>query len=494
MLVLEKGKRYRSEDFPETNWNIRKNLWVPQLGLYGIWVLTLLKHLLILHGTGVGGGSLNYCNQLLIPPDDVFEKPGWGPGDWKDRLAPFYQEARRMLGATPSPSVGEADRILAEIGREIRGEDTFHINEVGVFFGEPGEPVPDPYFHGEGPRRKGCTYCGACMIGCPVGAKNSLDKNYLYLAENKYGVSILPETEVVGVRPLSSGYAVITKHSTGFKHPKRVFRSKAVVFSGGVMGSVKLLMQCRAWGLLPGLSPQLGNYVRTNSEALVGATANDIRANYSDHISINSGIYPDAHTHIEVVRFNEGSDLMGFITAPLTDGGGEIPRQVRFLGNVLRHPWNFYKSLWPYRWGARTPILLVMQALENHIAFDYEPRWWRFGQRTLNTRLPGSMQRIPSYIPIGNEVARRMAKAIGGQPGSSWPEVLFDVPTTAHILGGAVMGESEETGVVGYNGEVHGYPNLYVIDGSIVPANLGVNPSLTITALAEYVTAQVPAK
>jgi len=494
VAVLEKGKRYESRDFPRTNWNLRKNLWIPQLGLYGIWNLSLLRHAFILHGTGVGGGSLNYCNQLLVPPDEIFEKPGWGLGDWKARLAPFYDRAKRMLGPNPSPQVGKADEILAEIGKEIRGQDTFHINDVGVFFGEPDKTVPDPYFNGEGPERTGCTFCGACMIGCPVGGKNTLDKNYLYLAEHKYGVKIFPETEVTGVRPLDDGYEVLTKKSTGILHAKKTFKAYGVVFSGGVMGSVKLLLACKSKGLLPRLSPQLGNFVRTNSEALLGVKANDRNADYSDQISITSGIYPDESTHVEIVRFNKGSDLIGLLGTLLTDGGGRIPRVVRFLGNVVRHPWAFLKSLSPFGWGARTPILLVMQTVENYMHFDYKRRWWRFGKRSMNSSLGPGTKKVPSYIPVANEIARRMGEKMDGQPLSSWPEVLFDVPTTAHILGGAVMGETKETGVVDFNGEIHGYPNLYVVDGSNVPVNLGVNPALTITAVAEYIMSQIPPK
>jgi cholesterol oxidase len=494
VVVLEKGKRYNTQDFPRTNWNLRKNLWISQLGFYGIWVLSLLKHVFILHGTGVGGGSLNYCNQLLVPPDEVFNKTEWGPGDWKAKLAPFYDRAKQMLGAVPCPQVGKADEILAEIGKEIRGEDTFHINDVGIFFGEPDKTVPDPYFNGEGPERTGCTFCGACMIGCPVGGKNTLDKNYLYLAEKKYGIVIHPETEVIGVYPFNEGYEVLSRKSTGFRHPKKTFKTHGVVFSGGVMGSVKLLMECKSKGMLPKLSDQLGNFVRTNSEALLSVKANDKHADYSDQISITSGIYPDENTHIEVVRFNKGSDVMGILATLLTDGGGRIPRWVRFLGNVLRHPLKFLKSLWIFGWGARTPVLLVMQTLENHIRFDYRRRWWRLGKRSMNSALVPGSKKIPSYIPIANEIARRMGEKIDGQPMSAWPEVLFDVPTTAHILGGAVMGETPEKGVVDFTGEIHGYPNLYIVDGSNVPVNLGVNPSLTITAMAEYIMSQMPNK
>ncbi|MFC1823199.1 GMC oxidoreductase [Thermodesulfobacteriota bacterium] len=493
IAVIEKGKRYRPEDFPRSNWNPRKFLWQPKFGLYGIWALSLLRHVFILHGTGVGGGSLNYCNNLLIPPDEVFEKPEWGPGDWKTKLAPFYEEARRMLGANPSPSVGRADQILAEIGREMTGKDTFHVNDVGVFFGEPETIVPDPFFGGDGPDRKGCTFCGACMIGCRDDGKNTLDKNYLFLAE-KLGTKIFPETEAVGVRQLDGGYEVLTKRSTGLRSKRKNLRARGVVFSGGVMGSIELLMICKARGMLPRLSNQLGNFIRTNSEALIGVTAHDRHADFSDQISITSGIYPDDKTHVEIVRFNKGSDVVGLLSTLLTDGGGHLPRFVRFLGNVLRNPWAFLKSLWPAGWGARTPILLVMQTIESYLRFDYRRRWWRFGKKSMNSRLSKGTRKIPSYIPIANEIARRMGEKMPGQPMSSWAEVLFDVPTTAHILGGAVMGETSEKGVVDFDGQVHGYQNLYVVDGSNIPVNLGVNPSLTITAMAEYIMSQIPPK
>lgn len=493
VAVLEKGRRYRPEDFPETNWNLRKSLWNPGLGLYGIWALTLLRHVFVLHGVGVGGGSLNYCNNLLVPPDKVFAQPGWGPGAWKARLAANYALARRMLGTHPSPSVGRADRILQEIGREIRGEDTFHVNDVGVFFGEPGRTVPDPYFGGRGPERTGCTFCGACMTGCREGGKNTLDKNYLYLAE-KLGTEVIPETEVTAVKPAGDGWEVRTRKATGLRRKDRTFRAGRVVLSGGVMGTVKLLLRCRRAGLLPGLSPRLGDFVRTNSEALVGAVARDRNADYSDHISINSGIYPDEHTHVEVVRFARGSDLMGLLTTLLTDGGGRMPRAARYLGTVFRHPLEFLQDLNPMGWGARTSILLVMQTTESHMRLDFQPRWYRLGLCTMNTRLAPGAPPIPSYIPIANEIARRMAERVDGRAVSSWSEVLFDVPTTAHILGGAVMGETVEQGVVGFDGQVHGYPGLYVVDGSNVPVNLGVNPSLTITAMAETVMETVPRK
>lgn len=491
--VLERGRRYRPEDFPRTNWNLRKFIWMPRIGLYGIQCLTLLKHVFVLHGAGVGGGSLVYANQLLVPPDPVFEKPEWGGGSWKERLSPFYDEARRMLGAVISPSVGKADEILAEVGRELRGEETFHVNDVGVFFGEPGKTAPDPYFHGEGPERIGCTFCGACMIGCRDGGKNTLDKNYLYLAENR-GVEIVAETEVTGVRPTGDGYEVLTRRATGLYRPKKTYFARSVVFSGGVMGTVRLLMDCKEKGFLPRLSGRLGENVRTNSEAILGVTARDPNADYSDHIAINSGIYPDSDTHIEIVRYKKGADAMSALTTLLVDGGGPVPRTLRFVGTAIRHPVEFLKSIWPFGWAARTAILLVMQTAENHIRFTFNPRWWRLGRRSMNSEIAPGTDRVPTYIPIANTVARRMAEKMDGQPQSCWSEVLLDIPVTAHILGGAVMGETPDQGVADFSGRIFGYPNLYVADGSVVPVNLGVNPALTITALAEYILSKIPEK
>jgi len=493
VTVLEKGRRYRPEDFPKTNWNLRRYLWMPQLGLYGIQMLTLFKHVLVLHGGGVGGGSLVYANQLLVPPDEVFAKPEWGGGDWKAKLEPHYREARRMLGATPSPQVGRADEVLREVGREIRGQDTFHMNDVGIFFGAAGESVPDPYFGGDGPDRVGCTFCGACMIGCPVGAKNTLDRNYLHLAE-RLGVRIIPETEVTGVRQVDGGYEVMTRRSTGLRHPRGSLRAGGVVFSGGVMGSVPLLMKCKQRGWLPELSDRLGQLVRTNSESILAVDSRDRTVDWNDQIAITSGIYPDDATHVEIVRYNKGSDVLFGLVTVATDGGGRVPRQLRFLGNVARHPLQFLRALWVPGQAARNSVVLVMQTDENHLRLEYRPRWWKLGGHGVTSTVPAGQQRVRSYIPVGNEVTRRMAKKMNGHPKSMWSEVLLDAPTTAHILGGCAMGASPDEGVVGFNGEVFGHPNLYVADGSVVPANLGVNPSLTITALSEYIMAQVPSR
>lgn len=493
VAVLEKGKRWQKEDFPRTNWNLPKYLWMPRLGCYGFQMLTFLKHVVVLHGGGVGGGSLVYANQLLVPPDEVFARPEWGIPDCRERLRPHYEEARRMLGANPSPQVGRADQCLREVGIELRGVDTFHKNDVGIFFGTPDQTVPDPYFGGRGPERTGCTFCGACMVGCPVGAKNTLDKNYLYLAEG-LGARIIPETEATGIRPWNEGYEVLARRSTGLRHPPRRYRARGVVLSAGALGTVKLLMQCRENGLLPGLSPRLGHYVRTNSEALLGVMSRDRRVNWNDQIAITSGIYADETTHIEMVRYNKGSDGLLNLLTLLTDGGGRTPRALRFAGNCARHPLLFLRLLWPLGKAAATTVVLVMQTDENHLNLDYRRRWWRLGGRSLNSTVAPGQTRSPSYIPIANEVARRLAVKMNGVPLSFIGEALFDTASTAHILGGCCMGATPAQGVVGFDGEVFGCPNLLVADGSVVPANLGVNPSLTITALAEFIMAQRPSR
>jgi cholesterol oxidase len=493
VAVLEKGKRWQPEDFPKTNWDIRKYMWLPQLGCHGYQMLTQFKHVLVFHGGGVGGGSLVYANQLLIPPDEVFDQPEWGFAESKAILLPHYQEARRMLGANPSPQIGVADKCLRQVGIELRGKDTFHKNEVGIFFGTPDKKVPDPYFDGRGPARTGCTFCGACMVGCRVGAKNTLDRNYLHLAEG-IGARIIPETEVTGIRPRSGGYEIFTRKSTSTRHVKRTYRAKAVVLSGGVMGTVKLLFQCRHSGMLPNLSPQLGNYVRTNSEALLGVMSRNKSVDWNDQIAITSGIYADDTTHIEMVRYNKGSDVLLNIFTLMTDGGGNVPRAVRYMEQVVKHPLRFVKLLWPFGKAASTTVVLVMQTDNNHLRLNYRPRWWRLGGLSMNSELPSGQTRSPAYIPIANEVTRRLAEKMDGIPLAGIPEALFNSPGTAHILGGCCMGASPDKGVVGFNGEVFGYPNLFIADGSVVPANLGVNPSLTITALSEYIMSQRPEK
>ncbi len=493
VCVIEKGRRFASRDFPKTNWNFKKYFWLPALGCTGIQAMTLLKDVFILHGTGVGGGSLVYANNLLIPPDEVLQDPRWGPGDWKTRLMPFYHTARKMLGAVTSKVTVPGDDLLKEIAAEFGREDTFHVNDVGIYFGEKGVTVPDPYFEGRGPERTGCELCGGCMVGCRYGAKNTLDVNYLYLAE-KAGAVIIPEHEVTDVQPLDGGgYQVSARRVTGFRHSMTQLTSKGVVFSAGVLGTVKLLYQCKVRNHLPGISDQLGNFVRTNSEALVGARASRYDTDYSKGIAITSGVYPDKDTHIETVRYGKSQDSMSLLATLLTGGGSPWPRPIRLLGNIIRHPIKFLQSLSPFGWAERTTILLVMQTISNYLRLEYKRRWWRLGGRSLNSNW-NTDEKIPSYIPVANEYARRMAAKKNGIAFSILPEVLLNTSSTAHILGGCVMSETPEQGVIDYSGKIHGFDQLYVIDGSIVPVNLGVNPSLTITALAEYILNQIPEK
>ena len=492
VLVIEQGKRYQTEDFPKSNWNLRKYFWAPKLALYGIQAMTLLKDVFILHGTGVGGGSLVYANNLLVPPDKVFDDPRWGSEGWKEKLTPYYKIAQIMLGATPSKVITKADKILKKCAAEIGKEDTFHVNDVAIYFGEEDVTVPDPYFNGKGPDRTGCTLCGGCMVGCRYGAKNTLDKNYLYLAE-KLGVKIISETQVTDVLPQTDNqHQIETKKITGIFGKKSFFKAKGVVFSGGVMGTVKLLHKCQDNGSLPNISNKLGDVVRTNSETLVGVKAND-GEDYSKGIAITSGIYPDENTHIETVRYAKGQDAMSGFATILTGGKEGLPRQLSFLFTILRHPLQFLKSLWPFRWAEKTTILLVMQTISNYMRFEYKRRWWRLGKKSMNSNWHTN-EKVPSYIPVANDFAERFAKRVNGAAFSVLPEVLFDTSSTAHILGGCIMSDSPDSGVIDFSGKIHGYKNLYIVDGSIVPANLGVNPSLTIAALAEYIMEQIPQK
>lgn len=492
VAVIEQGRRYRPEDFPKTNWNLRKFFWLPGLFLYGIQAMTLLKNVFVLHGMGVGGGSLLYAGNLLVPPDEVFDDPAWGLRGWKAKLTPHYQTARKMLGATLSKVVTPADEFLKECAAEIGREHTFHVNEVGIYFGEEGITVPDPYFDGIGPERTGCTLCGGCMVGCRYGSKNSLDLNYLHLTE-RLGVEIIAEHRVVDVQPSGRGYEVTARRVTGLLSPRRTYHAAGVIFSGGTLGTVRLLHQCKARGSLPNVSDQLGRVVRTNSEALVGAKARGKEVDYSKGIAITSGIYPDENTHIETVRYGQGQDAMSLLGTILVGGGRPWPRPVRFMGNIVRYPVRFLRSLWPFGWARRTTVLLVMQKIDNYLRLEYKRRWWRLGGRSMNSNWH-TRQPVPSYIPVANDFARRMARKVKGEPLSVLPEVVFDTSSTAHPLGGCIMAESPAKGVTDFKGQIHGYDNLYVVDGSLIAANLGVNPSLTITALAEYIMDQFPEK
>ncbi len=495
VAVLEAGRRYRDEDFARTNWNIFRSIWLPILRCFGIFRLTLLDDALVLSGAGVGGGSLNYCNTLLTPPDSFFNDPQWsGMGDWKKTLEPHYATARQMLGVTCNPVETPADRLLMSVAEELGCSDTYRMQDVGVYFGEPEKTVPDPYFDGKGPERTGCKLCGGCMTGCRHNAKNTLVKNYLYLAEG-LGVEIFPETSATLIREVSGGYEVDTYRTTSLLHTgRRIFSASQVVLSGGVLGTLPLLLKCQEQATLPRLSTRLGRRARTNSEALNGVTAKTSDVDYSYGVSITSSIYVDDVTHIEPVRFARGSDLLSLIDTPLTEGKSPRRRALNWFLNIFRHPITFLRSLWPFGWARHSVIFLVMQTLDNSIHLFRKRRWWWPFKKTLASKREDGRERIPAEIPQAQLAAKVAAKKMNGLPKNVITEVLLNMGTTAHILGGSAIGPDPEHGVIDGQNRVYGHEGLYVVDGSMMPANLGVNPSLTITAMAEHAMSHIPEK
>ncbi|HEX5761465.1 MAG TPA: GMC family oxidoreductase [Thermoanaerobaculia bacterium] len=502
VLVVEAGRRWRSEDFPRSNWNLRKFLWLPALFCYGIQRLTLLRDTLVLSGAGVGGGSLVYAGTLLVPPDDAFRRGGWPRGvDWRARLAPHYETAQRVLGVVENPRLWEGDRLLLDFARELGREESFRPTTVGVLFGEgPGAPAGDPYFGGEGPARATCTHCGGCMVGCRHGAKNTLDKNYLWFAE-RLGAEVLAETRVAGLEPLAGpaghgpGYRLRLESSTRkLRKGRRTVTARGVVLAAGALGTVDLLLRGRDTGALPHLSPALGRFVRTNSEVICGLTARADTVDYSRGVAISSGFQPADDTYMEVVRYPAGSDAMGLLGTLLTDDGSRLTRPIRWFAACARHPFDFLRTLKLTGWARRSTILLVMQTLDSSLALVRARRWfWPF-RKSLTSRAEPGQPPVPTFIPVANQAARTLAARIDAFPSSAINEVLLNVPTTAHLMGGATMGSSPAEGVVDAANRVFGYNELYVVDGAAIPANLGVNPSLTITALAEHAMSHLPAK
>ncbi|OQX95115.1 hypothetical protein B6I21_07080 [candidate division KSB1 bacterium 4572_119] len=495
VCVFEKGKRFQKNDFPDTNWKLWNWLWMPRINFTGIQQLTLLHNVFILSGTGVGGGSLVYCAVLFEPPDTFYYDPQWAGlnGDWKKKLAPFFKEAKRMLGVTENPKLWKSDELLKDYAKEIGREKYFRPTQVGIYFGEPGVTVSDPFFNGKGPARTGCDFGGQCMVGCKNGGKNTLDRNYLYLAEN-LGVKIVPETEVVRVKEDGNGgYELTTRNSIGLIRGNiQTIHVRGVVFAAGALGTNKLLLECKRSGALSKISDQLGKVGRTNSEVMVGARARSGDSEYCEGIAIASSLFVDDVTHIEPVRFARGADAMFWLSTLATDGGTRLTRPLKHIWNCLTHPIDYLRSRNPVGWAKRAIILLVMQTLDNQLHFHWKRRWWFPFTRSLTSK--GTVKSTPTYIAAANDAAKGIAKRINGIPQSAVTEVLFNIPLSAHILGGAVIGKSPQHGVVDKYGKVFGYENMYITDGSIVPANLGVNPSLTITALAEYVMSNVPEK
>ncbi|MFD4181067.1 GMC family oxidoreductase N-terminal domain-containing protein [Rhodococcus sp. NPDC058514] len=490
--VLEAGRRFADDELPKTNWRVGRYLWAPQLGMYGLQRMHLLPDVLVVAGAGVGGGSLNYANTLYQPPKRFFEDPQWGHiTDWQAELAPYYDQAKRMLGVRMNPSVTPSDRIMREVAEEMGVGDTFTATPVGVFFGEPGVSTPDPFFGGKGPDRTGCTECGSCMTGCRVGAKNTLVKNYLYLAE-RAGAVVHPLTTVREIRPRAGGgYEVRTRRTDGVRRRESVLTADQVVVAAGTFGTQRLLLEMRESGALPRLSGRLGTVVRTNSEAVLAATARRrTDADYTRGVAITSSFHPDDHTHIEPVRYGKGSNSIALMQTVLSDGGGRIPRPLKTLAVAARRPGAFLRSLSVRRWSERTVIALVMQTDDNSL--ELTRTRGMFGRRKMTSRR-GAGEAPPKWIPQGHTAIRRIAEKIDGDAGGTVFDVV-DIPMTAHFLGGCVIGDSADSGVIDPYLRAYGYEGLHIVDGSAISANLGVNPSLTITAQAERAMALWPNK
>ncbi|MFD4537362.1 GMC oxidoreductase [Kitasatospora sp. NPDC058397] len=516
VAVLEAGRRFERDELPRNSWDLPNYLWAPKLGLYGIQRIHLLANVLILAGAGVGGGSLNYANTLYVPPKAFFEDRQWRHiTDWQEELAPFYDQAQRMLGVRLNPTVTPSDVHLKAAAEQMGVGDTFHMAPVGVFFGDgqdaggragaaPGDEVADPYFGGAGPARKACVECGECMTGCRHGAKNMLTENYLHLAE-RGGAEIHPLTTVARIRELpgadgSRGYAVDVRRTDSRSRTDRVkagartITAARVVVAAGTYGTQSLLHRMRDGGHLPRISGRLGELTRTNSEALVGAQTTDrrygSRVDFTKGVAITSSIHPDASTHIEPVRYGKGSNAMGALSIAQVKGGGRAPRWLRYLGGSVRHPVTFARSMNQHRWSEKTIIGLVMQSLDNSITVSLKKDL--LGKSRL-TSAQGHGAPNPTWIPAAEQGAQALAEQINGFAGSSAGEI-FDIPMTAHFLGGCPIGDAPETGVVDPYHRLYGHPGISVVDGAAVSANLGVNPSLTITAQAERAMSMWPNK
>ncbi|MCL4272360.1 MAG: GMC family oxidoreductase [Anaerolineales bacterium] len=509
VLVLEKGKRFNDNDFATSNWQYWKYLWMPALRAHGIMQISILKGVMVLHGAGVGGGSLGYANVLEVPSDETFATPAWNsPLPWGQLLKPHYETAKRMLGVARNPKLWKADLLLKEMADERGMGHTFRATDVGSFFGEAGVIVPDPYFGGEGPARAGCQHCGGCMVGCRHNAKNTLPKNYLYFAE-KNGAKVVSEVEVTGVKPLTvdggqltanhqpstANYEITYRNSTTLFKRTQTVHARNVIFSAGVMGTMKLLLNLRdVKQSLPKLSAKLGTMVRTNSEGLLGSVARTSDVNYSEGVAISSIYNHDEMTRIEPVRYPDGSSLMRFLAAPLIDKHFSVPRRLlNFLGWALTHPVDFAKALILPGWAHNVTILLVMQHADNRMRFKIgRSVFTLFRTGMVAEEEPGYT--INAQVEGSHEITREFARRTNGIALGSLGENLLNLPTTAHILGGAPIGKDADEGVIDENFAVHNYEGMYIIDGSVMPANPGVNPSLTITALAEYAMSRVPNK
>jgi cholesterol oxidase len=516
VLVLEAGRRFADDDFARTSWDLRRFLWAPALGCFGVQRIHRLRDVVVLAGAGVGGGSLNYANTLYVPPTPFFTDPQWGGiTDWQAELAPYYDQAARMLGVVVNPCEGPVEQVMRQVADDLGVGHSFRKTPVGVFFGrdgerEPGVEVPDPFFGGAGPARTGCVECGNCMVGCRYGAKNTLVKNYLALAE-RLGVRVEPLRTVVGVQPRDArdpgkGWLVTTVRTgaRGGRRDVRTVSARQVVVAAGAWGTAALLQSLRADAVLPRLSPRLGSMTRTNSEALLGAVTTRVPADdLTRGVAITSSFHPDDDTHVENVRYGRGSNAMGLLGTVLVDGNPDQSRgRWRRLWRVVAgDPAAFVRSFSARRWSQRSVIGLVMQSVDNSITVSAAPRrlgpvrlrGWRLDSR------PGYGAPNPRWVPAGHDAVRRIASRLAertGVPAAAGGAIgdLADVPMTAHFLGGCPIGAEASSGVLDAYHRVFGYEGLHVVDGSAISANLGVNPSLTITAQAERAFALWPNK
>ncbi|MFD2518967.1 GMC oxidoreductase [Salinimicrobium flavum] len=486
VLVIEKGKWFKAEDFPKTNWNLKKWLWVPELRFFGIMKLSIFRHIAVISGTGVGGGSLVYANTLPVPKKAFYTTGSWKElANWETELKPFYQQALKMLGATPNPKLFDGDLALKQMAQEIGREEHFEAPDVAVYFGKENETVKDPYFDGKGPDRTGCNFCGGCMTGCRYNAKNTLDKNYLWLAQQN-GAEILAENEVFEVKPSGAGYEVRTRSSTAFFPKKKKFRAKGVIFSGGVLGTIKLLLKLKA-SSLPKLSDKLGHDIRTNNETLISVSTADKEKDLSKGVAIGSLLHTDGNSHLEIVRYSKGSGFWKLLHLPMASGKNPVSRMLHISGQLFSSPLAWFKTYFINSWSRSTTVLLFMQSIDSTLKLKRN----FFG--SLSTGL-GQGEKPTSDIPESKELTRRYSKIINGKATSFALESLAGIPTTAHILGGAVMGNNASEGVINSSNEVFGYKNMYVIDGAMISANPGVNPSLSITAIAERAMSLIPEK
>lgn len=491
VLVIEKGSWWKPEDFPKTNWNLKKWLWLPSLRFFGFFKLTFLRHVGILSGVGVGGGSLVYANTLPRPRTAFFNSGSWaGIRNWESQLEQHYKTAEEMLGAIPNPKLFDADIALKELSVQTNCKNGFEATNVGVFFGEPENTVPDPYFDGNGPDREGCSHCGACMTGCPHNAKNSLDKNYLYLAQNQ-GAKIIDKQKVTEVKPNivsdgSKGYTVTFKNSQSlFQLKKNHINTKGIIFSGGVLGTVRLLLNMKKKHLTK-LSNKTGDDIRTNNESLIYVVSKDDTKDFSKGVAIGSIFPSDENSHIEPVRYGTGSNFWKLMGVPLTFGSNIFVRIGKLIFHLFRHPFSWLRLYFTKNFAEKSIVLLFMQHLDSTVKF-------KRGLFNLTSHI--STGKAPTaFIPEAKELAEKMSKIINGKPFVLSTEALTGIPTTAHILGGAVIGNSPETGVIDLNQKVFGYENMYVCDGAAISANPGVNPSLTITAMTELAMSKIPSK